>query len=72
MTIRHDVQILMCSYPIEAIRGRYGGGIKVLDGFYLYRKLLTPEQAELLTRLSTLLDGHDLDILNSIIRLFAL
>lgn len=25
-TIRKDVLYLMCSYPIETVRGRYGGG----------------------------------------------
>ena len=37
-TIRQDIAVLMCSYPIETVRGRYGGGIKIADGFYLYRK----------------------------------
>ena len=23
-TIRYDIEILMCSYPIETVRGRYG------------------------------------------------
>ncbi len=37
-TIRQDIAVLMCSYPIETVRGRHGGGIKIADGFYLYRK----------------------------------
>ena len=71
-TIRNDVISLMSCYPLETVRGLYGGGVKVADGYPPYRQVLTTEQAELLTRLSTLLDGHDLDILNSIIHLFAL
>lgn len=44
-TIRRDLEILTCSYPIETVRGRYGG-VRVADGYYLYRKTLTPNQAE--------------------------
>ena len=25
-TIRNDLQVLMCSYPIKTMQGRYGGG----------------------------------------------
>ena len=28
-TIRRDIEELSCSYPIETVRGRYGGGVKV-------------------------------------------
>lgn len=66
-TICRDVAVLMCSYPIETVRGRHGGGVKIADEYYLYRNALSSEQAELLTRLSTRLEGHDLDILNSIL-----
>ncbi len=43
-TIRNDISILSLSYPLETIRGRYGGGVKVMDGFYMNRKYLKPEQ----------------------------
>ena len=71
-TIRHDLEILTCSYPIETVRGRYGGGVKVADGFFLYRRTLTPKQAALLQRLRDQLDGDDLITLNSILLQFAL
>ncbi len=70
-TIRHDLEILTCSYPIETVRGRYGG-VKVSDGFYLYRKSLTPKQAELLYKLRDQLDGDDLITFNSILLQFTL
>lgn len=71
-TIRYDIASLMRSYPIETVRG-HGGGIKVADGFYLYRdaKSLTPEQCNVLKKLSTQLDGKDRDTLNSILAKFA-
>ena len=70
-TIRHDLDILTCSYPIETVRGRYGG-VKITDGYYLYRKTLTPKQATLLQKLRDQLDGDDLITLNSILLQFAL
>lgn len=69
-TIRCDVAILMCSYPIETSRG-YGGGVRVADGYYLYRRTLNKKQIALLIRLRVQLDGDDLDTLNSILRVFA-
>ena len=71
-TIRRDLEILTCSYPIETVRGRYGGGVKIADGYYLYRKMLTPKQAALLQRLRDQLDGDDLITLNSILLQFTL
>ena len=70
-TIRHDLDILTCSYPIETVRGRYGG-VKVAEGYYLYRKTLTPKQAALLQKLRNHLEGDDLITLNSILLQFAL
>ena len=52
-TIRYDIEELSCAYPIESIKGRYGGGVRVADGYYLGRKYLKPAQQELLKRLST-------------------
>jgi len=71
-TIRNDISILSLSYPLETIRGRYGGGVKVMDGFFMNRKYLKPEQKDLLERLSTSLSGEDLSIMNSILKEFAL
>ena len=75
-TIRRDIAVLMCSHPIETVCGGHGGGVKVLDGFYLNyhnsaRKTLTSKQLALLRKLSGQLDGEDLDTLNSILLQFA-
>lgn len=70
-TIRQDVAELMCSYPIETTRGRYGGGVRIADGYYLRRRSLTLKQAVLLRKLSGQLEGDDLDTLNSILVQFA-
>ena len=54
------------------VRGRYGGGVRVADGYYLGRKYLKPDQQELLKRLSENLTGEDLATMNSILSEFAL
>ena len=33
-TIKYDIEALTCSYPIETVRGRYGGGVKLADWYY--------------------------------------
>ena len=48
-TIMRDVQGLMLEYPLHTSRGKYGG-VWVDNGFYLYRKFLSAEQREALTR----------------------
>lgn len=70
-TICRDIAVLMCSYPLETVRGRYGGGVKVADGYYLYRKSLNQKQAALLRRLRNQLMGEDLDTMDSILVQFA-
>lgn len=71
-TIRNDIDHLSISYPLETVRGRYGGGVKVMDGFYMNRKYLNHDQKDLLRRLRTSLYGNDLTIMNSILKDFAL
>ncbi len=69
-TIYKDIELLMCSYPIEAMRGRYGG-VKVADWFYPGNTSLSPQQFSLLVRLRNQLNGDDLIVLNSILIQFA-
>lgn len=71
-TIRNDIDILSLSYPLETVRGRYNGGVKVMDGFYMERKYLKPEQRALLVQLSGNLVDKDLAVMKSILREFSL
>ena len=66
-TICRDLVVLMCSYPIETVCGRYGGGVWVRDDYFPYRKTLNAKQIALLTRLSAKLVGDDLATISSII-----
>ena len=70
-TIKYDIEALTCSYPIETVRGRYGGGVKVSDWYHPGRNTLSPKQMDLLKKLAPTLDGDDLAVMNSIISQFA-
>ena len=69
---KNDIEELSLAYPIETVRGRYGGGVKVADGYYVGRNYLKPKQQELLKKLQSTLQGDDLEVMNSILRDFAL
>lgn len=71
-TIKYDIEELTLAHPLETVRGRYGGGVKVTDGYYIGRKYLRPSQQELLKRLALNLSGDDLAVMNSIFSDFAL
>lgn len=70
-TIFRDLEALMCSYPIETICGRFGGGVRVAEGFHLSSAFLNEKQIDLLKGLSENLEGEDLAILDSILVQFA-
>ena len=70
-TIRRDVEELMCSYAVETVRGRYGGGVKLSDWYHPTRSTLSPKQTALLKKLAPSLQGEDLTVMNSIFSQFA-
>ena len=69
-TIRRDILILSCSYPIETVRGG-GGGIFIAKGYCLGMKYMTEEQVTLLKKLSGTLSEEDEIIMRTIIRTFS-
>lgn len=69
-TIYYDVEFLSLIYPIESIRGRYRGGIKIPDWYTPDPNALSPAQMALLIRLQKDLKGNDLIIMDSIINWF--
>ena len=70
-TIRRDIEELTLTYPIETVRGRYGGGVRMADWYFQARPKLTPKQTALLKRLAIGLHGEDLDEMNRILTHFA-
>lgn len=70
-TIYSDITALSFDQPIQTVRGRYGGGIKLASWFHPNASTLSPRQEELLQRLKTTLVGDDLIVLNSILAQFS-
>ena len=68
-TVDRDLEILMCSYPIETSKGK-GGGIRIADWFRLNKKYLTTQQTALLQKLSQNLEGEDIITMNEILSTF--
>ncbi len=69
-TIQNDIVALSCFAPIYTVRGRYGGGVCLMQGFYLYRRYLTDEQKKALT---DVINGQppNCEMLQSIINTFS-
>ena len=69
-TIRRDIVVLTCSYPIETVQGGHGG-VRVAEWFHLDRRALNSAENTFLRRLAESLDGPDLEMLNRIIAIFS-
>ena len=69
-TIRRDITMLTCAYPVETVRGGHGG-VRVADWFHLDRRVLNSEEITFLRRLEGRLDDADREILNRIIAQFS-
>ena len=69
-TIIRDLSELSRHYPICTRPGN-GGGVHIMEGFFLGRKYLNAKQHELLERLSVRLDGDDLKTMKSILKVFS-
>lgn len=69
-TIRRDICILSRDYAIEMKQGN-GGGIRVVDGYYLNRHYLNDVQEDLLRSLVTSLSPKDQEVMRGILSKFA-
>ena len=69
-TIRRDITVLTCSYPVETVQGSHGG-VRVADWFHLDRRALNPDEITFLRKLEGQLDGADREMLNRIIVTFS-
>ena len=69
-TIRRDITVLTCSYPVETVQGSHGG-VRVADWFHLDRRALNSDEITFLRKLEGQLDGTDREMLNRIITLFS-
>ena len=69
-TIRRDITVLTCSYPIETVQGSHGG-VRVAGWFHLDRRALNSDEITFLRKLEGRLDGADREMLNRIISTFS-
>lgn len=68
-TIRTDLQVLSCSYPIYTVQG-VGGGVFIEESYRLGMKYLSDCQVELLERLNASLQDADKQVMESILKIF--
>lgn len=71
-TIQYDIEQLTLRHRIYTVQGKYGGGVYVEDGYYAGRRYLEPEEQELLETLSEQLTGSDAEVMDRILRKYAL
>lgn len=71
-TIRNDITTLSLHYPIQTIRGRYGGGVQLADWFNPQSHSLSSKQKLLLEHIQSSLTDEDLIVWNSILIQFDL
>ena len=69
-TMRRDIWILSCSYPITTFQGE-GGGMKIAEGYRLDMTYITSKQKALLERLFESLSGEELVTMHSILKTFS-
>ncbi len=69
-TIRYDIEVLSCFYPIYTVTGTYGG-IYIADGFRLGMKYLTDKQYTVLKGISERLSGEEKIVVQEILKIFA-
>lgn len=67
-TILRDIDILSSSHSIYTQSGKYGGGVYVVDGYYLYKSYLADEELRVLEALRPRATSNELKILDGIIR----
>jgi predicted DNA-binding transcriptional regulator YafY len=66
-TIEYDILSLSLTYPIYTTQGN-GGGIHVVDGFYLDKPCLNEKEIALLLKILPTLTGEDSKTMSGIIR----
>lgn len=71
-TIRSDVELLSLTYPVQTTRGRYNGGVSIMEGYRPQNAHLTQPQREFLYRIMPQLTKADQEIARSILHDFAL
>ena len=69
MTIRRDIDVLSCSYPLNTKQGN-GGCIYVEEGFDMYDRYLTAKQFDVLEELKGTATEEQVKVLETILKSF--
>ncbi len=59
-TIMRDIEVLSVTEPIYTKRGKYGGGVYVVDDFYINRMYMTKQEITLLEKISNCIDHREI------------
>lgn len=70
-TIYRDLQILSIAYPIEPVRGRYGGGYQLCEWFFPQSRTLCAEEVAMLHKLMSVASADQIKVLNTILTKFS-
>lgn len=68
-TIRRDIEVLSCSYPLNTKQGN-GGCIYVEEGYDLYERYLSARQFEVLEELKVTATEEQVKVLETILKSF--
>ena len=59
-TIRRDIEVLSYTEPIYTQRGRYDGGVYIVEGYYFNRMYMSKEELDILKKLHDSAREHTL------------
>ena len=62
-TIRRDIEALSISEPVYTQPGRYGGGVYVMDGYYMDYIYFSEEETRILQKLLLYAQDHKGEVL---------
>ena len=62
-TLRRDIEVLSMREPIYTVRGRYGGGVYVLDGYYVNKGYFDNSQKNIILKVLKSAENIHKDIL---------
>ncbi len=63
-TIRRDIEALSLTEPIYTKTGRYGGGVYVMDGYYIDRIYMSDSEIQVLAKIESALTNGTISSIN--------
>ena len=64
-TIRRDIETLSLKEPIYTQAGRYGGGVYVMEGYYMDNIYFSDQESEIIHKLLTFVTLHKGEVLSN-------